>query len=42
MRRVHVRGDDKILKRLATHAAGFNVGLVMRRNHGVGKPLYAS
>lgn len=38
MRRVHVRGHDNILKRLVIHAAGFNLGLVMRKLYGVGKP----
>ena len=38
MRRVHVRGHDNILKRLVIHAAGFNLGLVMRKIYGVGKP----
>ncbi len=38
MRRVHVRGHDNILKRLVIHAAGFNLGLVMRKMYGVGKP----
>ncbi|PCC69329.1 transposase [Nannocystis exedens] len=38
MRRVHVRGHDNILKRLVIHAAGFNLGLIMRKVHGIGKP----
>jgi len=38
MRRVHVQGHDNILKRLVIHAAGFNLGLVMRKMYGVGKP----
>jgi len=38
MRRVHVRGHDNILKRLVIHAAGFNLGLVMRKMYGAGKP----
>ncbi len=38
MRRVHVRGHDNILKRLIIHATGFNLGLVMRKIYGVGKP----
>ena len=29
---------DNILKRLVIHAAGFNLGLVMRKMYGVGKP----
>jgi transposase len=38
MRRVHVRGHDNILKRLVIHAAGFNLSLIMRMVHGIGKP----
>lgn len=38
MRRVHVRGHDNILKRLVIHAAGFNLSLIMRKVHGIGKP----
>jgi transposase len=38
MRRVHLRGHENILKRLVIHAAGFNLGLVMRKRYGVGKP----
>ena len=38
MRRLHLKGRDNILKRLVVHAAGFNLGLVMRRMLGVGKP----
>ena len=38
MRRVHLRGRDNILKRLSVHAGGFNLGLVMRKLIGVGKP----
>ncbi|MBZ5711691.1 transposase [Nannocystis pusilla] len=38
MRRVHVRGHDNIRKRLVIHAAGFNLSLIMRKVHGVGKP----
>ena len=38
MRRVHLKGRENILKRLVVHAAGFNLGLVMRRLIGVGKP----
>jgi transposase len=38
MRRTHVRGHTNILKRLLIHAAGFNLGLVMRTSIGVGTP----
>ena len=38
MRRTHLRGHPKILKRLLIHVAGFNLALVMRSILGVGKP----
>src|SRR5229473_5956511 len=38
MRRTHLRGHANILKRLLIHAAGFNLGLVMRNSIGVGTP----
>lgn len=38
MRRVHVRGHPRILKRLLVHACGLNLGLVMRKLCGAGKP----
>ena len=38
MRRVHLRGRENIWKRLLVHVAGYNLGLVMRRLWGVGKP----
>jgi transposase len=38
MRRVHLRGRQNILKRAVVHAAGFNLGLVMRKRLGHGKP----
>jgi transposase len=38
MRRTHLRGHTNILKRLLIHAAGFNLGLVMRTSFGVGTP----
>lgn len=38
MRRVYLRGSDNILKRLQVHVAAFNLGLVMRKLTGVGKP----
>ena len=37
-RRVHVRGENNVAKRYAIHAAGFNLGLLMRHFFGVGKP----
>lgn len=38
MRRVHLRGRQNILKRAVVQAAGFNLGLVMRKFLGHGKP----
>jgi len=38
MRRVHLRGHTNIRKRLQTHTAGFNLGLLMRQLIGVGTP----
>ena len=38
MRRVYLRGHANILKRLLIHAAGFNLGLIMRQLMGVGTP----
>lgn len=38
MRRTHLRGHCNILKRLIVHAAGFNLGLLMRALCGIGKP----
>jgi transposase len=38
MRRVHLRGQSNILKRLLVHAAGFNLSLILRKAIGVGKP----
>jgi transposase len=38
MRRVHLRGRKNILKRLLVQVAGFNLSLLMRKKHGVGKP----
>jgi len=38
MRRTHLRGHQNIFKRLIVHAAGFNLGLLMRSLVGVGKP----
>jgi len=38
MRRVHLRGRENILKRIVVHIGGFNLGLVMRKLFGAGKP----
>jgi transposase len=38
MRRTHLRGHTNILKRLLIHAAGFNLGLMMRAWLGIGTP----
>ena len=38
MRRTHLRGHANILKRLLIHAGGFNLGLLIRRDPGVGTP----
>jgi transposase len=38
MRRLHLRGRENILKRIVVHAGSFNLGLVMRKLVGVGKP----
>ena len=38
MRRTHLRHHDNIAKRLLVHVGGFNLGLVMRKLTGIGKP----
>jgi len=38
MRRTHLREHENILKRLIVHAAGFNLGLLLRAWIGIGKP----
>src|SRR5262249_22912998 len=38
MRRTHLRGHAKILKRLLAHAGAFNLGLLMRKVFGLGTP----
>lgn len=38
MRRLHLRGRENCLKRLLVHAAGFNLGLVIRNILGAGTP----
>ena len=38
MRRLYLRGRENIAKRLLIQAAGFNLGLLMRHDCGIGKP----
>ena len=38
MRRLYLRGRDNVAKRVLIHAAGFNVGLMMRVAYGLRKP----
>ena len=38
MRRVYLRGRENVAKRVLVHAAGFNIGLLMRLRYGLGKP----
>jgi transposase len=38
MRRTHLRRHDNIAKRLLIHVGGFNLGLLMRKLTGFGKP----
>ena len=38
MRRIHLRSHDSVLKRLLVQAAGFNLGLLLRKMHGFGTP----
>jgi transposase len=38
MRRIHLRKHSNILKRLLIHAAGANLGLLLRSRHGIGTP----
>lgn len=38
MRRLYLRGKENIAKRVLIHAAGFNVGLMMRVKYGLRKP----
>ena len=38
MRRTHLRGHENISKRQLIHIGGFNLGLVMRKLIGIGKP----
>ncbi|MBL8879974.1 MAG: hypothetical protein JNG88_12715 [Phycisphaerales bacterium] len=38
MRRVWLKGREKIAKRYLIHTAGFNLGLIMRKLTGFGTP----
>ena len=38
LRRVHIRGQEEIRKRILVHAAAFNLGLLMRKRCGFGTP----
>jgi len=38
MRRLHLRGNQNILKRLLVHVGGFNLSLIMRKHLGKGTP----
>ena len=38
MRRTHLRGHEKILKRLLIHVGACNLSLLMRTLCGIGKP----
>jgi hypothetical protein len=38
MRRTHLRKHPNILKRLLVHAAGMNLGLLLRSVYGIGTP----
>ena len=42
MRRLHLRGRANIAKRTLVHAAGFNLGLLMRVKYGMPKPRNGS
>ena len=42
MRRVYLRGSNNVLKRVLVHAAAFNIGLLLRKLSGWGKPRAAS
>jgi transposase len=42
MRRLYLRGRDNIAKRTILHAAGFNLGLLMRVSYGLRKPRSGS
>lgn len=42
MRRVYLRGSENVLKRVLLQAAAFNIGLLLRKLSGWGKPRAAS
>jgi len=42
MRRLYLRGRENIAKRTILHAAGFNIGLLMRVSYGLRKPRSGS
>jgi hypothetical protein len=42
MRRLYLRGRDNVAKRVLIHAAGFNIGLMMRVHYGLPKPRSGS
>jgi hypothetical protein len=42
MRRVYLRGKDNIAKQTIIHAAGFNVGLLIRVSYDLRKPQSGS
>jgi len=42
MRRVHLRGAENVLKRVLVHTAAFNIGLLLRKLTGWGKPMAGS
>jgi transposase len=41
MRRMYVRGEDNVNKRVSVQAAAFNIGLLLRKLSGWGKPRQA-
>jgi transposase len=41
MRRMYVRGADNVYKRVLVQAAAFNIGLLLRKLSGWGKPRQA-
>ena len=41
MRRLYLRGSDNALKRVLLHVAAFNLGLLLRKLSGWGKPRQA-
>jgi transposase len=42
LRRLHLRGRENVAKRVLIHAAGFNLGLLMRVKYGLPKPRSGS